>query len=346
MKKVLLFVSLFTLGSTFAQDCSKIFISEYVEGLGNNKALEIYNPTNTSVDLSQYFLARYSNGGQDGAATVQNCVQLSGMVPAHGTFVAVLDRNAGNATPSDPAVWNEMQALADGFFCSSYNVSNAMNFNGDDALVLFKGSIVGLALSVEIDGIAGLEIIDAFGKVGQRPNQGWSTTLPYDGSNGAGVIVTKDHSLIRKANIKKGQLDATPTYFNALAEWDSLPPLTFKFDSITGDTIRSGAGTAVKFGNWETLGSHNCECNPLATSIVEAVQMEVYPNPSSTGNFTVVASENIKSITVYNTLGQVVKKVKPNTNNAAIQIGNSPGLFIVQIETSAGTATKRLIVKN
>lgn len=344
MKKVLLFVSLFTLGSTFAQDCSKIFISEYVEGLGNNKALEIYNPTNTSVDLSQYFLARYNNGTT--AATVQNCVQLSGMVPAHGTFVAVLDRNAGNATPSDPAVWDELQALADGFFCSSYDVSNAMNFNGDDAVLLIKGSIAGLALSDEVGNIPNTEIMDVIGKVGERPNGGWSTTAPFDGSAGAGVAITKDHSLVRKATIKKGNLDAIPATYNALAEWDSLPPVTFKFDSITGDTIRSGAGKAIKFGNWETLGSHNCECNPLATSIVEAVQMEVYPNPSSTGNFTVVASENIKSITVYNTLGQVVKKVKPNTNNAAIQIGNSPGLFIVQIETSAGTATKRLIVKN
>ncbi len=343
MKKVLLFVSLFTLGSTFAQDCSKIFISEYVEGLGNNKALEIYNPTNTSVDLSQYFLARYNNGTT--AATVQNCVQLSGMVPAHGTFVAVLDRNAGNATPSDPAVWDEMQALADGFFCSSYDVSNAMNFNGDDAVLLIKGSIAGLALSDEVGNIPNTEVMDVIGKVGERPNGGWSTTAPFDGSAGAGVAITKDHSLVRKATIKKGNTDVIPAFYNALVEWDSLPPLTYKFDG-NGDTIRSGAGTAVKFGNWETLGSHDCGCNPLATSVVEAVQMDVFPNPSSTGNFTVASSENIKSITVYNTLGQVVKKVKPNTNNAAIQIGNSPGLFIVQIETSAGTATKRLIVKN
>lgn len=344
MKKVLLFVSLFTLGSTFAQDCSKIFISEYVEGLGNNKALEIYNPTNTSVDLSQYFLARYNNGTT--AATVQNCVQLSGMVPAHGTFVAVLDRNAGNATPSDPAVWDEMQALADGFFCSSYNVSNAMNFNGNDAVLLIKGSIVGLNTADEVSNIPNTEVMDVIGKVGQNPNdQGWSTAAPYDGSPGAGVAITKDHTLIRKATIKKGNTDAIPAYYIALVEWDSLPPLTYKFDA-NGDTIKSNANVPVRFGNWETLGSHDCGCNPLATPVVESVQMEVYPNPSSTGSFTVSSSENIKSITVYNTLGQVVKKVKPNTNNAAIQIGNSPGLFIVQIETSAGTATKRLIVKN
>lgn len=342
MKKVLLFVSLLTLGSSFAQDCTKIFISEYVEGLGNNKALEIYNPTNAPVDLSQYFIARYNNGTT--AATVQNAVQLIGTVPAHGTFVAVIDRNAGNATPSDPAVWDELQALADGFFCSSYDVSNAMNFNGDDAVLLMKGSVVGLPLATELSTLPAV-VYDVIGKVGERPNGGWSTAAPFDGSAGAGVAITINHTLIRKSTIKKGSTDPVPASFNALVEWDSLPPLVYRLDS-NGDTIKSGAGVPVKFGNWDSLGSHDCACNPLATSVVEAVQMEVYPNPSTNGAFTVTSSENIKSITVYNTLGQVVKKTKPNTNNASIQIGNSPGLFIVQIETAEGTATKRLIVKN
>jgi len=343
MKKVLLFVSLLTLGSSFAQDCTKIFISEYVEGLGNNKALEIYNPTNAPIDLSEYFLARYNNGTT--AATVQNAVQLIGTVPAHGTFVAVIDRNAGNATASDPAAWDELQALADGFFCSSYDVSNAMNFNGDDAVLLMKGSIAGFALNVELSTIPNTEVIDVIGKVGERPNGGWSTAAPYDGSAGAGVAITKDHSLIRKASILKGNTDAIPAEFNALVEWDSLPPLVFRFDA-NGDTIKSAAGAPVRFGNWDSLGSHDCNCNSLSTSVVEAVQMDVYPNPTSNGTFNVISSENIKSITVYNTLGQVVKKTRPNTNNANVQIGNSPGLFIVQIETAAGTATKRLIVKN
>ena len=35
-----------------AQDCTELFISEYVEGSHNNKALEIYNPTDTDIDLN------------------------------------------------------------------------------------------------------------------------------------------------------------------------------------------------------------------------------------------------------------------------------------------------------
>ena len=62
MKKNLLFiVSVLTLNAT-AQNCSELFISEYVEGWSNNKALEIYNPTNAAIDLSNYAVIRMNNG--------------------------------------------------------------------------------------------------------------------------------------------------------------------------------------------------------------------------------------------------------------------------------------------
>jgi len=121
MKKSLLGIGLFlfgTIGVSVAQDCSKIFISEYVEGWSNNKALEIYNPTNAAVDLSGYVVARASNGASIGAVTVANAVQLSGSIPAHGVFVAVLDKRDPNGTGQEAPVWDSLQAKADGFFCS------------------------------------------------------------------------------------------------------------------------------------------------------------------------------------------------------------------------------------
>ena len=35
-----------------AQNCTDLFISEYIEGSYNNKAIELYNPTNEAIDLS------------------------------------------------------------------------------------------------------------------------------------------------------------------------------------------------------------------------------------------------------------------------------------------------------
>ena len=58
-------LALVTLVSAEAQNvpvCTELFISEYVEGSRNNKALEIYNPTDKTVNLSQYRIVRWSNG--------------------------------------------------------------------------------------------------------------------------------------------------------------------------------------------------------------------------------------------------------------------------------------------
>ena len=72
---------LLALGHVFGQGCQDLFISEYVEGWSNNRALEIYNPTNAAVDLSDYRLERYSNGAT--AAQDNQKVDLSGLSLIH-----------------------------------------------------------------------------------------------------------------------------------------------------------------------------------------------------------------------------------------------------------------------
>jgi predicted extracellular nuclease len=50
MKKLLLSIFGFVATLNFAQaQCNELFISEYVEGTSNNKAIEIYNPTSNSI---------------------------------------------------------------------------------------------------------------------------------------------------------------------------------------------------------------------------------------------------------------------------------------------------------
>ena len=64
MKQILLSMTVLFAMSVNAQitDCSDLFFSEYVEGYGQNKAIEIYNPTTAPIDLSDYRVERYSNG--------------------------------------------------------------------------------------------------------------------------------------------------------------------------------------------------------------------------------------------------------------------------------------------
>jgi hypothetical protein len=343
MKKALLFVSLFTLGSTFAQDCSKLFISEYVEGRSNNKAIEIYNPTDAAINLNEYIIARYSNGSN--SATIANAVQLSGTVGAHDVFVAVLDKRNPLGTGQEAPIWDSLQVRADGFFAPVYNTSNSFYWNGNDAIVLFKGTLTGSA-TTQLSAITpALVPIDIFGKIGENPgpDTGWSTTAPYN--TGAGVIVTVDHSLIRKSTVLKGVTNVAITEFNALAEYDSIPSNTILLD-VNGDTIKSNAGNPIEFGNWMSLGTHACNCNPLSINkLPEMSQFSVYPNPSVDGTFNVVASAGIEKIVVVNSLGQTVKTMKANANNAVINIGDAPGVYIIKVETGNSIVTKRVIVK-
>ena len=50
---------------------TELFISEYIEGSSFNKAIEIYNPTEASVDLSQYTLRVYFNGSHDAPSSIR-----------------------------------------------------------------------------------------------------------------------------------------------------------------------------------------------------------------------------------------------------------------------------------
>ena len=62
---------------------SELFISEYIEGSSFNKAVEIYNGTGSSVDLSTYSVELYSNG----ASSPSQSVALSGTLADGDVFV-------------------------------------------------------------------------------------------------------------------------------------------------------------------------------------------------------------------------------------------------------------------
>ena len=115
--------------------CTELFFSEYLEGSGNNKAFEIYNPGDAEVDLTGYAVSNY-NGG----ATIPNGTEnLSGMIPAGGTYTLV----NGSADAG-------LLAVAD-------IISTTTFINGDDAVALSK------------DGI----IIDQIGEIGVDPGSSW-----------------------------------------------------------------------------------------------------------------------------------------------------------------------------
>ena len=316
MKKSLLFLGTMFATMSFAQDCSDLFISEYVEGWQNNKAMEIYNPTANDIDLSQYMVIRYSNGST--TATDLNAVQLSGTVPAHDVFVGVLEKLDPNGTGFEAPVWDSLQARADGYFCPVYTVSDAFYWNGDDAVVLAKGDVNNIASAIPVD---------IFGKIGEDPGTGWTTQFPY---TSGGVVVTADHSLIRKPSVLKGVTNPQISFFDALAEYDSIPAVV----EIGGQT----------YGNWFTLGEHTCNCENLSVENNEvAANVSIFPNPTN-GQFFVKGE--FSEVTVVNALGQVVDHIE-NNNKAIVEfnMGDKRGVYFVKVKTANDELTKRVIVK-
>lgn len=322
MKRTLLVLSTFFSALTYAQDCSDLFISEYVEGWSNNKALEIYNPTNSTIDLSQYMVVRYSNGAT--TATAANAVQLIGSIAPYDVHVGVLEKLDPNGVGQEAPIWDSLQVRADQFYCPDYNISNAWYWNGNDAIILYKGTI---------NDIANAQIIDVFGKVGEDPNDGtvngWTSTFPYVSS---GDVVTEDHSMIRKSTVLKGQTNPLPAYFNPLGEWDSIPAVI----DIGGQT----------YGNWSTLGSHTCDCL-VGVEENKMDNVSIYPNPSANGVIYVRGASVVASVEVYDALGQVIATAENGANTVmTIDLSGNKGVYLVKmISVDGSTTTKRVILK-
>lgn len=329
MKKLLLLsFSLFVGMAVFAQDCSDLFISEYVEGTGNNKALELYNPTNAAIDLSDYKLVRYSNGG-----TTPYAVELEGTIAPKSTFVAVLDKRDPNGTGFEQPVDSALQEKADIFLCPVYEVNRMMYFNGNDAVTLEK--------------ISNGAIVDLFGFVGPpmtSDDNGWGslndTTITY---NSGGVptqytiqnyIVgplfwlswTENNTLIRKPEVSEGVKANPPQYFVVYEEWDSIPVNTF-----------------------DSLGFHNCDCSTfdIDENIVQS-NVNIYPNPVTDGEVTIESDMPIDDIRIIDVTGKVVEytEVRGQTGSIKITIADEhTGFLFVNVQLSNGqNLTKKILL--
>ncbi len=351
MKKIVLVLSTIFTTMAFGQDCANIFISEYVEGWSNNKALEIYNPTANTINLSGYFVARYSNGST--TATVANSIQLTGTIAPYDVYVAVLDKRNPSGTGQEAPVWDSLQAKADGFYCPVYNTSNAFYWNGNDAVMLAKGTLPA-SPTANVTTSTGFQIIDIFGKIGENPanssgtssgNDGaWSTGFPY--STGLGVQLTSDHSLLRKKAIRKG-VTTQVSFFNPLGEWDSIPAVIVRRDA-NGDPILGASGNPILDGNWSSLGWHVCDCDPSASinDVKQVGEVIVYPNPT-TGMVYLKNIAAIEKIQVVNSLGQVVMTLdNPSKSVMSIDLGAYKGLYLIKFTDNSGIQSiKRVIVK-
>ncbi len=134
-------------GAGSAVTSTGLFLSEYIEGTSNNKALELFNGTGASVDLAAggYNVQMFFNGSASAGLTIN----LTGTVADGDVFVVA-------QSSADPAIL----AQADQTNGSGW-------FNGDDAVVLRKGTL----------------LIDVIGQIGFDPGTEWGTSLTSTADN-------------------------------------------------------------------------------------------------------------------------------------------------------------------
>lgn len=167
-------------GAKSARSAGDLFISEYVEGTSNNKAIELYNPSSASVDLTAagYVLEIYANGSSTATATIT----LTGTIAPAATFV--IKNSSASAS------------------ITAQQTSGSLNFNGDDPVVLKKGTA----------------IVDVFGQIGLDPGTAW----------GSGDTSTVDKTLRRKPSVLVGDMIGS-NVFDPSLEW-----IGFAIDTFTG----------------------------------------------------------------------------------------------------------------
>ena len=157
-----------------------IFFSEYSEGSSDNKYFEVFNPTNDTIDLSNYAFARVNgNPATPGIYEYWSNFDSGAVILPNDVYI-VADQAA------DSIILNEADM---GFGALS---------NGDDGMALVYGNQPPSPISPDSGAYV---ILDWIGDWNGDPGQGWDV---------AGVgAATRNHTLVRKCPISQGDTSWT-----------------------------------------------------------------------------------------------------------------------------------------
>jgi len=333
-----------------------LFFSEYVEGLSNNKALELYNPTSDTLELDNYRLVMSSNGG--GWSSYRTFPAGAKLAP-HDVWVLINSQTSSTLYPA---------ANADEVVTGNTSI---VTFNGNDARGIVK-----------IDGADTLWL-DVLG----HPTVDPGATINWAVAGVAGA--SKDHTLVRKMDILHGNTTELSSFgtdsissewfvyaandFSHLGSHNSIldqPELAIlnpannsmvytadvtvdfitdnfaigqvpgNFDGYVQYTLDGGTAVSLYSTASFTLTSLGVGAHQLIMSLVDTNGVALSPAVTDTTNFTIALNPEafILSFSVAGQIGGAVIDNTANTVLAFVPVGTVLAGLIPTIDISSGAS--------
>jgi len=239
-----------------------LFFSEYVEGSGNNKSIEIFNGTGADIDLNAggYELHTFFNGETN----------FSGVVDSNGIHTINRDLLTGIITNGGVYVVSAQQATNTAAISNETHLfrTSATWFNGDD--------FVRLVNNCDASG-SNCVVVDTLGRLGEDPGSFW----------GSGFNRTQDRTLRRKKSVTDGDTNDSDA-FEPSNEWDAFAQ--DNFNNLGQHDLTNATGVTdqdVFLGTYTITGSVQDTESGIA---VDAPAAPYYTVHNSTGGMTVGAT--------------------------------------------------------
>ena len=323
-----------------------LFFSEYGEGSANNKYIEIYNPTDQTIDLSNYGFPSVSNGPT-----------VAGRFEFWNVF------NAGSSI-APQSVFVIAHSGANEFILQRANMTFDYLGNGDDGFALAK--IIDNGTSVDTF------YLDWIGNFNEYPSVGWSVA----GINEA----TANHTIRRKKSINQGNSwanSAGTDFFNS--EWYVLAMddfsdlgshnhgtenniLEFSIEGMVSSSInqidkeiyvtvplgsdQSNLTASFVLSNFAFAQvNENNQLSGISTNdFSNPVIYKIIAENGTSKEYTVMITEvlsgekDILSFTIANQIGESIIDNANNTVNITMPSGSDLSNLIPEIEVSPGAA--------
>lgn len=301
-----------------APDFFPIMISEYGtsknSGATQDRYIELYNLSETSINLNNYALVTYFDGANDISGTKKAMALPNTTLAAGEAYVIVYDfANATSATK------NKADLLT---------TNAAMSFDGNDALVLVcKNKNGGLTIDAngEPTDLSLVIAIDIFGKVGQNSN--WSNNGK---SSSSGTLVRNIANITRQ--------DKNPNSVD-FATWAASTG-GFTLDSLGFHNLHLSRTQMATMGNlcvnrYEAKGSNAADSIVLNGNIIVSSKLVLKMGDVELGKYNMKANSsalvkgNKSSYVKINGDGRLQTKVEANNTNVINPIGRNPYLPVV-----------------